>query len=745
MAGITLHALLLVLAIDAPAATISGTVRDAASGAPIAGVVVLLADLERGTLTDGLGRYRIVDVPPGPQHVTFRRAGYTARSLHALMPRAGELEIHVTLEPDPIPLAALSVTRPPAVRGLESDEDTPYPDRGVSAAAIRLHPLLAEPDGLEALAGGEVVLAAEAPTGVHLRGGASDQTAYLIDGIPVLNPYHTAGVFSGWNPDALAAVRLSASAPSPGLPDALSGVVEAETRASSDRHRIRGSTSTTQLRIAADGPLADAGYLLSWRTGLPNRFAPTDESSYFGGETGDLLAKIGAPLASGTVELLAYEAENELGVAAGTDGGPLHHRFEWRSRSLGARWTAPAPIGRLQVTAWRAATDALASWRDEQAPLELRSGRTDWGAVVAVASGPERTRSRIGLRVEHITTHYDVETSADAGGLRQAASTPSAVLFAERRQPLGDAVAAELAAGAVVAAGRAYLTPRAQLGWQPAAAWSWTASYARTVQLAQSLRNAESVVGYVFPAELYVAATRREVPVAHGQQLVLALDWRGVPGVRVAGQAYGRVMRDLVLPAHGDGSPFATEAWQIGRASALGGALEASASGARYDATASYGIQHVRYRAGSIEYTPVHGTSHLVDAGITAFPTPTFGLRIALSGGVGRRATAVGNGFEWEACNLLDQGCEFAGSPIAEGDPGATRLPAYLRLDLGVRKHWHLQLGPRDVAIGAFATVTNVTARTNVLTYATDPETGERSAVTMRPRAPLVFGVDWRF
>ena len=102
--------------------------------------------------------------------------------------------------------------------------------------------------------------------------------------------------------------------------------------------------------------------------------------------------------------------------------------------------------------------------------------------------------------------------------------------------------------------------------------------------------------------------------------------------------------------------------------------------------------------------------------------------------------------FEWESCNLLDQGCEFAGSPTQDArNPGGTRLPDYLRLDIGVRKHWHLGIAGRDVELGLFGTLTNLFGRRNVLAVATDPSTGARSLVEMRPFAPLVVGLDWRF
>jgi hypothetical protein len=72
-------------------------------------------------------------------------------------------------------------------------------------------------------------------------------------------------------------------------------------------------------------------------------------------------------------------------------------------------------------------------------------------------------------------------------------------------------------------------------------------------------------------------------------------------------------------------------------------------------------------------------------------------------------------------------------------------LPAYFRLDLGLRKHWHIEVAGRDVELALFGTVTNLLGRRNVLAVATDPRTGKRSEIEMRPLAPLVVGLDWRF
>jgi hypothetical protein len=110
---------------------------------------------------------------------------------------------------------------------------------------------------------------------------------------------------------------------------------------------------------------------------------------------------------------------------------------------------------------------------------------------------------------------------------------------------------------------------------------------------------------------------------------------------------------------------------------------------------------------------------------------------------LGRRAATALGDLEYEAVNMLDQGGEFGGSPLS-GRPGAA-LPAYHRIDLGVRKSWHTRLGHRDGVLAAFGTVSNLLSRENVLTFEVNPATGARTPIEMRPFSPLVVGIDWQF
>src|SRR6185503_13904020 len=191
---------------DAPidGAVISGVVLDAETSEPLAAAVVALPDLERAAITGPDGEYTLSNVPPGPQHLTVRLIGYASQTLHALSPRVGRLEINVRLEP-------LHVRAPISVRGLDPGDSTALPDRETSIAAVRNHPLLTEPDVFQALEGGGVNLVPETPSGIHVRGGATDQLAYLVDDVPVFSPYHAAGTSSAWNPDALSRLRVTST------------------------------------------------------------------------------------------------------------------------------------------------------------------------------------------------------------------------------------------------------------------------------------------------------------------------------------------------------------------------------------------------------------------------------------------------------------------------------------------------------------------------------------------------------
>ncbi len=773
--GPLLGAVKVLLLAQAMHGTVLGRVWDAETAQPVPGAVVAVPELNRTIAADDSGRYAIQGLSPGSHAITVRSIGYAPRILEALVPEDGPVEIDVWLVPEPVRIHAVDVRAPVIVRGLDGDEAAAFPDREISYAALRDHPLLGEPDALQALGGGEISLRQESPSGVGVRGGASDQTAYLIDGIPVFNPYHAAGMTSGWNPDALSRLRAG-SATTETSSDALAGAVEATTRAPGDRICARGSVSTTQSRVTFDGPLAAAGpgptegaaaagFLVSLRRGLPDGIAPKDEYSYVRGETNDWLAKLEAPAVGGRIELLGYGNENDLSTAMtvvpdGDAPDPRRNTFEWTGQSLGARWSRTWGGATVRIQGWRADGNIGSTWAAETGPLTMASTREDAGFLIGVDRSSQRAGTTAQLRIERSRTSYRIVSDSTSGPTWAAeASLPVATGSVRHRHAVGRALEIQIGGSVAAARDRGHLDPRAQVLWKPSTRLQLSGSYARTHQFAQSLRNPESVVGNIFPADLYLGAGAAaaasggspsgapRVPVARSQLSVLALSFQPRAGLRLGAQAYGRRSDGLLLVAPIEGEPFATKgAFAIGSGTSWGVSADAALSARRCGIVASYGLQQARVEYGSTGYTPESGVRQTFEGGVIVLPTPTTSIRISVAAALGRRTTAISDGFEWEATNILDRGSEFGGSPhYSDGALGGTSLPGYYRLDAGIRKEWRLGIAGRDATLALFGTATNILGRKNVLTYARDPSTGEMSGVEMRPRAPLVVGLDWGF
>ncbi len=89
----------LIMALQVAQAGVAGTVRDDLTGEPLPGAVVTLPDIDRATITDALGRFSFEGLTPGPHHLTILGEGFKPRTMHALVPRGGQVRLNVALSP----------------------------------------------------------------------------------------------------------------------------------------------------------------------------------------------------------------------------------------------------------------------------------------------------------------------------------------------------------------------------------------------------------------------------------------------------------------------------------------------------------------------------------------------------------------------------------------------------------------------------------------------------------------------
>ena len=93
---------------------VEGEVLDAATGLPVAGVILHLPDLKKGTITDELGYFALDSLPEEPLLVATYHAGYAAL-LERVPVVAGETWV-LRLTPSPVVLPGVEVV------GLRSEE-----------------------------------------------------------------------------------------------------------------------------------------------------------------------------------------------------------------------------------------------------------------------------------------------------------------------------------------------------------------------------------------------------------------------------------------------------------------------------------------------------------------------------------------------------------------------------------------------------------------------------------------------
>jgi hypothetical protein len=189
--------------------TISGYVRDQATGENLIGVAVVQAGTGLGTATNTYGFYSFTVPTAGLDSVRLVASylGYERRRWATAASSSAQHDFR-------LPAAANELTGVEVIGERQADDHGPRSTRmgtiNVPIAQIKSLPkFMGETDVLKVLqllpgvqSGGE------GSSGLYVRGGSPDQNLILLDGTPVYNASHLFGFFSVFNADALNNVEL---------------------------------------------------------------------------------------------------------------------------------------------------------------------------------------------------------------------------------------------------------------------------------------------------------------------------------------------------------------------------------------------------------------------------------------------------------------------------------------------------------------------------------------------------------
>jgi hypothetical protein len=233
--------------------TISGYVKDSATGEELIGATVSIKELTAtGTSTNAYGFYSIT-IPQGSYTVTAQLLGYAAKTVHVDLKANTKLDF--TISQGGTQLNEVSVS------GEKKNDNITNTEIGVEKVDIKeinsIPVLFGEKDILKTiqlLPG--IESAGDGNSGFYVRGGSADQNLILLDEAPVYNASHLLGFFSVFNSDAIKDVTIYKGGMPAEYGGRLASVLDIKMNdGDNQKFKVSGGIGLISSRISVEGPI----------------------------------------------------------------------------------------------------------------------------------------------------------------------------------------------------------------------------------------------------------------------------------------------------------------------------------------------------------------------------------------------------------------------------------------------------------------------------------------------------------
>lgn len=231
--------------------TLSGYVRNSASGEPIVGVAVYIENPRMGTVSDQFGFYSVT-LPRGKHDLKIRSIGLKDTRRRIILYSDDKFDIEMDDDVIALKEVVIEAEKDKNISGLQMGQER------IDIKSIKQVPTaLGEADILrviQTLPGVKTV--GESSTGLNVRGGATDQNLILYNDATIYNSSHLFGFFSAFNPDMIKSAELYKSAMPAKFGGRLSSVLDVQTR-DGNKKKFVGSGGIGLLtgRLTLEGPI----------------------------------------------------------------------------------------------------------------------------------------------------------------------------------------------------------------------------------------------------------------------------------------------------------------------------------------------------------------------------------------------------------------------------------------------------------------------------------------------------------
>ncbi len=231
--------------------TISGYLRDEASGETLIGATVLDLESKKGAVANTHGFYSLT-LPRDTVHLEFSYVGYQTITKKFILSRDTTFNIKLVGSTELEGSTVVASRNELGVRGTQmSAIEVPIVQiKNIPALGGEIDVIKA----LQLLPG--VQSGSEGATGLYVRGGGPDQNLILLDGVPLYNINHMFGFFSVFNVDAIKNVTLYKGNFPARFGSRLSSVVDVRQNEGNE-NEYHGSVSIGLLssKINLEGPI----------------------------------------------------------------------------------------------------------------------------------------------------------------------------------------------------------------------------------------------------------------------------------------------------------------------------------------------------------------------------------------------------------------------------------------------------------------------------------------------------------
>ncbi|RMH60164.1 MAG: TonB-dependent receptor [Bacteroidetes bacterium] len=680
------------VALAQASAALRGVVTSADDGLPLQGANVVLEGpggaVAYAAATGPEGTYAIEGIEPGRYPVRVSFIGFSTHR-DTLLLRPGVLTYDVRLRVGAQELSGLMVEaergaarRQAGLQTIRPSELSRIPMPGPSGDIAAY---------LQTLPG--VVSGGDRGGQLYIRGGTPTQNLVLVDGLPIVKPFHISGLFSAFPQELVEQADVYAGGHSAAYMGAISSVIDVALR-EGDMERFKGSASAGPFLLTAhaEGPIV------------------RETSSFLTMVRYSVIEEAAGPLLGRDVPLRFYDMTGRYAVQTGNsvcsvtglhtyDRGRLDNERDlelaWQNTTLGGRCFIYSDDLRRTL----ALSAGYMHYRNDAGP----SGAPERSAGLAktyVSVDREMEQGwggvQFGFRADYATYTYTLDEKFIALEAEdQYTYTLQSYVALEGR--VGRWLTVSPGLGSQFGGEFTHFTlePRLRLALRPDGTDRQELSLAvgKYNQIAEGITD-ERDAGTVFT--IWVPAGRKD-PVAEARHGIVGYRRRFGRGLEASLEAYVKDMRNIPVPLWTPVARFNTRT-TLANGLAYGADARVELEAGPLYLYAGYGWAKVTYEAASrdlgawvrgtlVEYSPAHDLRHQVHA-VTSLDLGGVTANLRWELGTGRPFTRV-YGFDLllDLVTLEDYPTTDAGTPLTLYDrPYGARLPAYHRLDVSVSR-----------------------------------------------------------